>query len=256
MSNDVIGHIRSEINQRTTNPYFFCFITALALYNYDLILIAFSGTSITYKLALMSSTLSKKTHWSYAAPLLYAAGAYLFIALTSYSKYGWEKVNIWVGNKIINLQDKELILRGKYRLLEYKIDDKEDAISLLKEKNTKLLDDAEDHRKKTIELESHVSDIDFENIKLNERISELLQETEKYKLKLNEYSETTKSYQSKTLELQKIHEEELARNSVGMTRALEILNKTKAYSSLSPSEQSALNTALKGSEWVKDYVNR
>tara|TARA_R110001592_G_scaffold107314_1_gene300524 strand:+ start:922 stop:1536 length:615 start_codon:yes stop_codon:yes gene_type:complete len=204
----------------------------------------------------MSSALSNKTHWSYGAPLLYAAGAYLFIALTSLSKYGWEKVNVLVGNKIINLQDKELILRSEYRALEYKIDSKEDAISLLKEKNTKLLDDAEDHRKKAIELESNISDLDFEKIKLNDRINTLLLETEKYKSRLNEYSETTKAYQSKTSELQKIHEEELARNSAGMARALEILNKTKAYSSLTPNEMSALNSALKGSEWVKDYINR
>jgi hypothetical protein len=191
MQNEMFGHIRSEINQRTTNPYFFCFITALAFYNYDLILIALSGTTVTYKLALMSNALSNKTHWSYGAPLLYALGAYVFIALTSISKYWWEKANVLVENKILKLQDKKTILMSRYRELEKIIEDKDETIDNLQDRHRKSSDEIEEYKNKISKLSKNQRSLDLNDLIVDDKskeqssmdINELLRKLKDYKIK-------------------------------------------------------------------------
>jgi hypothetical protein len=148
MASEIIEQLRDELNQRTTNPYFFCLITALGLYNYDLFLIAFSGAEIADKLALLSERIAAITYCDLFWPATYALGVYVLIAISSFSKLGWEWINVKVGNLILRIKNTQTVSMSAHRTLLNQHESDMVKIEDLQERNRTLLSDDDSNRTK------------------------------------------------------------------------------------------------------------
>lgn len=170
MEKDVLSQVREELNERMTNPLLFCFISAWAINNYELFLIAFSSANIDYKLELFKSVLTEN-FWldNIIVPAIYGALVFFIIPIFAYSKLIWEIAKNNLNRQMLVIQNNGPVSKSLVEAVKKTNRELKTELEIILDKLELAKQDLKSENENNQQLRNSISELEHEKANSNTR---------------------------------------------------------------------------------------